>query len=123
MAVLVNEKGEKGYSGFLEGSQTVVLPRVQRGSGWWTGIRVMNVDGGSSTTGTIFFYNSNGTFAGSDPFSISGGYRSVNLGSYVPSGFNGSAVIISNNRPVVASVIMTLNGSTQQTMMYNGSNR
>jgi hypothetical protein len=121
LAVLANEKGEKGYSGFLAGSHTIVLPRVRRDSGWWTGIRVMNVDGGSLTSGTIYFYNSNGSSAGSASLSISGGYRSVNKGSSVPSSFNGSAVITAD-RPIVASVILTLNGSTQQTMMYNGSN-
>ena len=122
LAVLVNEKGEKGYSGFLRGSHTLVLPHVRRGSGWWTGIRVMNVDRGNSTGGTINFYDSNGNSAGSAALDISGSYRSVNLGSYVPGSFNGSAVITAN-RPIVVSVIMTLNGSTQQTMMYNGSNR
>jgi len=121
LAVLVNETSEKGYSGFLSSSQTVVLPHVRTG-GWHTGIRVMNADGGSPTSGTIYFYNSDGSSAGSANFTISGGYESVNLGQDVPGGFNGSA-IITVDRPIVTSVILTQPNDRLHTMMYNGSNR
>ncbi len=122
VAVLVNERGEKGNSGFLIGSQSVVLPRVRRDGGWWTGIRVMNTDGDAPTTGAIYFYHPDGSAAGSSAFTINSAYQSVNLGSAVPVNLAGSARI-SADRPVAVSVIQALNGSSLQTMMYNGVNR
>ena len=123
VAVLVNEKGEKGNSGFLTGSQSVVLPQVRRDGGWWTGIRVMNADGGAPTNGAIYFYHPDGSAAGSGAaFTINSAYRSVNLGSAVPAGFHGAARIVAD-RPVAVSAILTLNNSAEQTMMYNGCNR
>ena len=123
VAVLVNEKGEKGNSGFLTGSQSVVLPQVRRDGGWWTGIRVMNADGGAPTTGAIYFYHPDGSAAGSGAaFTINSAYRSVNLGSSAPAGFHGAARIVAD-RPVAVSAILTLNNSPEQTMMYNGCNR
>jgi len=123
LAVLVNERGEKGYSGFLGGSQTVILPRVRADGGWWTGVRVMNVDGGSPTSGSVAFYNVDGSLYRSDNLSITGGYNSVNLGNLVPSGFNGSAVVTAD-RPVVAASTRALNGGgSVRTLMDNGNNR
>jgi len=123
LAVLVNERGEKGYSGFLGGSQTVILPRVRADGGWWTGVRVMNVDGGSPTGGSVAFYNTDGSLHSSANLSITGGYNSVNLGSLIPSGFNGSAVVTAD-RPVVAASTRALNGGgSVRTLMDNASNR
>jgi hypothetical protein len=114
--------GPKGYSGFLAGSQKVVLPRVRSDANWWTGIRVMNVDGNGPTGVTINFYHANGASAGALTRSIDAGYGSLNLGDYVRANFSGSAVVTAD-RPIAISVIMTLSGNSQQTMMYNGNNR
>ncbi|MBX3015245.1 MAG: S8 family serine peptidase [Caldilineaceae bacterium] len=123
VGTLVNENGDNGYTGFLNSSRTVIIPHVQRGNGWWTGIRIMNADGGAATNGNIIFYNSDGTQnGGSLGFTINGGYGTVNVGDNVPNGLNGSAIIMAD-RAIVVAVIQTLNNSSTATMMTNAVNR
>jgi hypothetical protein len=125
------------YNGFLEGSTTVILPRIYKNYTdgtviWTTGVTVQNL--GSSTSNiTIRYYRDDGTTQSNwmetpTPGVAVGQYKAWTFwqgaaSNPLPTNFKGSAVITSD-QPIVAQVNVAGNTTMiDAAMSYSGFNR
>jgi hypothetical protein len=114
----------KATDAFLAGGEDLFMPELNTTSGYGSGISVQN-GGGSEATIKVYYYNTDGTSAGTrGPYSISVGKTRILSAANggVPSGFHGSAWIESTNGvPVVATLNYAGPGSGDVNATYNDS--
>ncbi|MCL5960378.1 MAG: M4 family metallopeptidase [Chloroflexi bacterium] len=124
VVAIVNEINTSGgsisYNGFSGGSTTVNLPVILNNAygGVTTGVGIMNV-GSSPASGSIAYYNSNGTLRTAQAINLSvRGYVGLYQGGGIlPTGWAGSAVI-TMNQPVIA--VVNESKSSGDAMGYSG---